>query len=171
VKIANFIVDLDSHPFDKNSKITLLNLLKQASENHQEKLQAQLLEVCKQYDQYLEQNQHSNLPPSPTFKDAYQAACNLEITSYRLDRFDYGRGDLSVNIPIREDLIFLKDLKSAIVNELIEQGQIRPFNREVAENRIIIGEKNSSFNMKDPVYKSSELSFEFDVRGLAGLFI
>jgi hypothetical protein len=87
-----------------------------------------LNQYCNQYDEYLEQHPHSNLPPSPTFKDVYQLTSNLKISEHKhintyFNTYHVNNSHI-VNLPFRGHLYFIKDMKSAIIDELIKNNVI-----------------------------------------------
>jgi hypothetical protein len=138
--IRSFIGRIERKKFDKESKETLLNLLNQAYECKRQDLQNLILDTCQKYDQYVRQNPDLQLPPSPTFKEAYQIAqAQAKITHYHAILFKCSTGhQLTIKIPVRNGLFFQKDMQSAAIDELVVKGEIKASEKDEARKKVII---------------------------------
>jgi hypothetical protein len=152
LEASNLINSLKENKFDRNTKENLLNLLAKAFRFDEQyyycqPLLLQLRQSCQQYDQYLKQYPHSKLPPSPTFKDIYPMASKLKIFEYRKAHITALNYHFYMDIPIREKLYFIKDIKSAIIDRLIEEEEILASEKENLMEKAIIYCGNIPYKM------------------------
>jgi hypothetical protein len=144
--IRSFIGRIERKKFDKESKETLLNLLHQAYQYNRLDLQKMLLDTSQQYDQYVQHNPKLKLPPSPTFKEVYRVAQANKITNYFPLGFKCSTGqNFTIEIPVRKDLVFQKDMQSAVIDRFIVEGLIKASEKEEARKKVSIVIKGRVF--------------------------
>jgi hypothetical protein len=148
-RVDSLISCLKRNEFDENTKENLLDLLQQTFQTKMVGLDSRLAEACQLYDQHLRNKPFSNLPPSPTFKEVYQIASNLQVTGSLSKAFLYNQRSYQIKFPVRSHLLVLRDIKSSIVDELIKNNQISASERSETIKKMTIHLENGKEAVKD----------------------
>jgi hypothetical protein len=102
---------------------------------------------------YIQKFPNEKLPLSPTFKEVYGVISNSEITDYKPITFKYLQKNFDrAKIPLREELVFVKEMKSVIVDELITQGVIPASEEKEMKQKVSIGVGMTPEYLEDSVY-------------------